>query len=40
MRHNRLRALGWQVYVFTDVDVYRRPERMCGLIRAAIAAAA
>jgi very-short-patch-repair endonuclease len=25
-RHNGLRALGWQVFVFTDRDVYRQPE--------------
>jgi very-short-patch-repair endonuclease len=38
-RHNRLRALGWDVYIFTDVDVYQRYDRMCGIVRTALAAA-
>jgi very-short-patch-repair endonuclease len=37
-RHNRLRELGWEVFVFTDVDVYRRPERVAALLRHALAA--
>ncbi len=36
-RHNRLRALGWEVFVFTDIDVYQQPQRMCALIKTALA---
>jgi very-short-patch-repair endonuclease len=36
-RHNALRALGWQVFVFTDVEVYRRPGRIDDVLRPALA---
>jgi very-short-patch-repair endonuclease len=38
-RHNWLRAHGWQVFVFTDVDVYRCPERIGALLGPALGAA-
>lgn len=36
-RHNALRAAGWRVFVCTDVDVYREPERIGALLAQALA---
>jgi hypothetical protein len=33
--HHRPRELGWEVFVCTDVDVHRRPERIAVLLRQA-----
>jgi very-short-patch-repair endonuclease len=39
-RHNQLRARGWEVFVFTDVDVYRRAARIGSLLGSALASRA
>jgi very-short-patch-repair endonuclease len=36
-RRNALRAAGWRVFVCTDVDVYREPERVGALLAQALA---
>jgi very-short-patch-repair endonuclease len=38
-RHNRLRELGWRVFVFTAADVYHRADRIRALLAGALTTA-